>query len=269
MRVPRADAARRIGERIELGQQMLDRQINREQELVELARDFHSWHDYNDALLLKLFTTPAIRDRYLPVTFSSWSPDPTRRLQGVRRDIQGLQHELESILGRLDLYDEPENVAASREGGAVNEANSTIFVVHGHDEARKLEVAGFIERIAGRRPTILHEQPNRGRTIIEKFEDHAGEAGFAVVLLTGDDVGGVDPDSLQRRARQNVVLELGFFMGALGRGHVVALYEEGVELPSDLEGVLYVPFATVWQLQLASEMKAAGIEVDLNKALGA
>lgn len=144
--------------------------------------------------------------------------------------------------------------------------SATVFIVHGHDGERKLEVADFIERVTGSRPTILHELANQGRTIIEKLEGHAGEAGFAVVLLTGDDVGGVNAESLQPRARQNVVLELGFFMGSLGRSHVVALCEEDVELPSDIGGLLYVPLAGDWKFQLAKEMRAAGINVDTNKA---
>jgi predicted nucleotide-binding protein len=112
----------------------------------------------------------------------------------------------------------------------------------------------------------LHEQPDSGRTIIEKFEDHASEAGFAVVLLTADDVGRArDETTLNPRARQNVVLELGFFIGRLGRGRVVALHEAGVELPSDLSGVLYKPLAGNWHTALAGELRAAKIEVDLGK----
>lgn len=219
LRVPRADATRRIEERIELGQRLLDSEVRNDQELTELESEFHSWHDYNETLLVKLFTTLAVRDRYRPVMFSSWSPEPMAHLRAVRRDIEHQQNKLKSILGQLDLYDEMQ-ARAPAEGAAVMDSSNdtTTFVVHGHDGERKLEVAGFIERITGRRPTILHEQANRGRTIIEKFEDHASAAGFAVVLLTGDDVGGVDPDSLQPRARQNVVLELGFFMGASAGG---------------------------------------------------
>jgi predicted nucleotide-binding protein len=119
--------------------------------------------------------------------------------------------------------------------------------------------------------TILHEQANRGRTIIEKFEDYA-DVGFAVVLLTGDDRGGlreVAYESYALRARQNVILELGFFLGRLRRDRICALHEPGVEIPSDYQRVLSVPFdaAGKWKLELARELKSAGLQADLNDAI--
>ena len=116
-------------------------------------------------------------------------------------------------------------------------------------------------------PVILHEQPNQGRTIIEKFEKHA-DVDFAVVLFTPDDIGHPvnNPDQSKSRARQNVVLELGFFMGALGRQRVCVLYSGDIELPSDYSGVLYLPLdgGGAWRFLLAKEMKASGMQIDLN-----
>ena len=142
-----------------------------------------------------------------------------------------------------------------------------IFIVHGHDVALKQSVARFLEHL-GLEPVILHEQPSIGRTVIEKFEAHA-DVRFAVVLLTPDDVGGLDESNLQKRARQNVILELGYFIGKLSRSHVCALYVPGVELPSDINGVLYVQVDSGggWKMELAKELRAVGIEVDMNKAL--
>lgn len=109
-----------------------------------------------------------------------------------------------------------------------------------------------------------------GRTIIEKFERNS-EVGFAVILLTGDDEGkGADSaDSLRKRARQNVIFEFGYFLGKLGRSRVCALYEPGGEIPSDYQGVVYISLDTeeYWKFQLVRELKAAGIEVDANRAL--
>lgn len=152
-------------------------------------------------------------------------------------------------------------------------ASATVFVVHGHAAAPKHEVARVLMRLTGREAIILHEQPNRGQTVIEKFEKHARTAAFAVVLLTGDDVGGSrsDPsDGLQPRARQNVVFELGFFVAAIGRERVVALYEPGVELPSDLHGILYTELDTAgaWKAELGRELRAAGITIDPGGLLG-
>lgn len=146
---------------------------------------------------------------------------------------------------------------------------NAVFLVHGHAEVWKDKIARFLQKL-DLVPIILDEQPDRGRTIIQKFEDHAEEAGFAVVLLTGDDIGGekgFPASDLKPRARQNVIYELGFFRGHLGARHVCALYEDGVELPSDLSGVLYKPLSTDWELPLAKEIADAGLSVDLNKLL--
>jgi predicted nucleotide-binding protein len=143
-----------------------------------------------------------------------------------------------------------------------------VFIVHGHDDALKNAVSRIVDRL-GLEPIILHEQPNKGRTIIEKFLAYS-DVGFAIVLLTPDDVGaktGTSTDLFQPRARQNVILELGFFLGRLGRERVAALYDPSVEMPSDYSGVLFVPYDDqgIWALHLSKEMKAAGLPVDLNK----
>jgi predicted nucleotide-binding protein len=145
-----------------------------------------------------------------------------------------------------------------------------VFLVHGRHEAATHETARFLEGF-DLQVTILREQPNSGRTIIEKFIDFS-DVGFAVVLLTGDDRGGVfnaPYQELRPRARQNVILELGFFLGKLGRKRVCALYQEGVEIPSDYSGVLFIQLDSggACRLALARELKAAGLDIDMNKAV--
>ncbi len=143
----------------------------------------------------------------------------------------------------------------------VPQGGRTVFVVHGHDEARKHEVARFLRAATGNEPVILHEQANAGGTVLEKFETHAADAGYAVVIATGDDFGRAAHSAEDRpRARQNVVFELGFFFGALGRPRVALLYEEGVEIPSDIAGLVRIPLdsAGAWKMLLAREMDAAG-----------
>ena len=143
-----------------------------------------------------------------------------------------------------------------------------VFIVHGHDSAARESVARFVEKI-GFQAVILAEQANQGRTIIEKVEAH-GDVGFAVVLLTPDDQGCVKGGTLQPRPRQNVLLELGYFLGRLGRANVCALATVStMELPTDFAGVVWEPFdpSGGWKAALARELRAAGFEVDLNKAL--
>jgi predicted nucleotide-binding protein len=134
----------------------------------------------------------------------------------------------------------------------------------GHDQGMQQTVARFLEKLK-LRPIILSEQASKGRTIIEKFEDHASVP-FAVVLLSPDDFCAAGGGGAKPHARQNVILELGYFIGKLGRENVCALHKEGVELPSDLHGVIWVPYEGDWKLMLAKEIKAAGIDVDLNEA---
>jgi predicted nucleotide-binding protein len=119
--------------------------------------------------------------------------------------------------------------------------NKNIFIVHGRHEMAKLSLANFLHSL-DLNPIILHERANRGRSIIEKFEENANLARFAFVLLTPDDVGGENKESLRPRARQNVILELGFFMGVIGRERVCCIYGGSVEIPSDIYGVVYLPY---------------------------
>ena len=130
------------------------------------------------------------------------------------------------------------------------------------------DVVARLLRELGLEVTVLHEQADLGRTIIEKFEDHSDVA-YAIVLLTGDDVGrsGSKGSRLRPRARQNVVLELGYFLGALGRRRVTALTLGDVEVPSDLAGILFLEVDAdgAWRGRLAAEMHASGMAVDLSR----
>ena len=142
-----------------------------------------------------------------------------------------------------------------------------VFVVHGKDEAALHVVARFLEQL-GLEAIILREQVDAGRTIIEKFEDCAAEVGFAVVLLTPDDVIGEATDGAAfSRARQNVVFELGYFAGKLGRGRACLMRKGAVEIPSDLHGVIYTELdaAEGWKIKLVKELKAAKLEFDANR----
>jgi len=182
--------------------------------------------------------------------------------------IEAITAMLKSSLAELELMGAGDAAAPSvRERVVAVKSNSRIvFLVHGRNDAVKESVARFLEKLQ-LQPVILHEQPNMGRTAIEKFEAHSDVA-FAVVLLTPDDMGGLaSAEQLNPRARQNVILELGYFIGRLGRARVCALYMEGVEIPSDIHGVLYVPYGpnNGWRLKLAHEIRAAGISIDLNR----
>ena len=143
------------------------------------------------------------------------------------------------------------------------EAMDKIFIVHGHDGELKESVARIIEK-QKIEALILSEQANKGRTVIEKFENYS-DVGGAICLFTADDLGRAKEESKDNtRARQNVVLETGYFMGKLGRDHVVILADDGIEMPSDLSGVVYTNTGN-WKIDLLKELKDMGYTVDFNK----
>lgn len=146
--------------------------------------------------------------------------------------------------------------------------SNRVFLVHGHDEVILHQAARFLEHI-GLKVVILREQPNAGRTIIEKFVQYS-EVAYALVLLTADDCcGPVGSDVQSRRARQNVIMELGFFLGKLGRDRVCVLYQDGVEIPSDYSGVVFVSIDSsgAWKYAVAKELNAAGLPIDFSKVV--
>lgn len=200
---------------------------------------------------------------------------------GVREYLKNMVASVASGLDEVEYFWEDETEAARKpskqfdlqvpetDQNGQRTMTKKVFVVHGHDEGKREAVARFLDMLE-LEPIILHEQANKGRTIIEKFEDHA-DAGFAVVLLTPDDIGAVDRDKndLKPRARQNVILELGFFIGKLGRKRVCALKSHCVENPSDVDGMVYINLdePDAWKTGLVRELRAAGFDIDANRVM--
>lgn len=141
-----------------------------------------------------------------------------------------------------------------------------VFIVHGHDGELKHAVARMIEKQDNLKAIILSEQINPGKTIIEKIEENSDVAG-AICLFTADDLGRAKADTEEKpRARQNVVFEAGYFMGKLGRDHVVMICEDGVEIPGDLSGVVYTG-KNHWEVEMLKALKVMGYNIDMNKLL--
>jgi CheY-like chemotaxis protein len=118
------------------------------------------------------------------------------------------------------------------------------FIVHGHDEASLAELKDYLQNtLKWPMPIVLREQPNIGKTTIEKFEEHASRIDCVFVLLTPDDKDiNFSTDDDKRRARQNVIFELGFFYGQMDRqsGRIIALRKGPMELPSDMQGIVWI-----------------------------
>lgn len=197
--------------------------------------------------------------RYSPNVRFSGMDTTSYRPAGVLRAIAILTAAKEELTLREELQDSvlADPSTRAREKGLV-------FIVHGRDDQRKLDFARTIQALTEIEPTILHEQPNGGKVLIERFESSAGRAGFAVVLLTADDLGRAKTEAPEQpRARQNVVFEMGFFFGALGRDRVAVFLDPGVEEPGDVRGIVYTAIdpAGAWKMTLAREMDAAGLTV--------
>ena len=184
---------------------------------------------------------------------------------GKARAIEILEGIRDGFLEEIEL-NEPPTFEKVKQNNQRNLKSREVFVVHGTEHGTRDTVARFLEKL-NLQPIILDEEANEGRTIHQKFRDHSTVA-YAVVLFTPDDEGRrVDSsENLNRRPRQNVVYELGFFSAQLGDKNVCVLYSDGVDILSDLSGVLYIALdmGGAWQLKLAKEIKAAGIEIDMN-----
>lgn len=262
---------------IERGRNLLDMPRSTEAENLALLDAYRSWDFYNRRLLDQAFTpvpwpSDGPKSQYVTINdirFLSGDAVDSNHLSILVRTIEDKVKRLSSIRDTLDLYAETSDVLAmslpgSLEGVATPQA---IFLVHGRNDAARLEVQRFLERVTKLDVTVLADRPSQGQTIIEKLEGHFENSAFAVVLMTADDEGRLrDAGTLQYRARQNVVLELGMAVAKLGRRNVAVLYEDGVEMPSDYYGVIFTPFDSGggWKLRLVGELKSAGIDADAN-----
>jgi predicted nucleotide-binding protein len=268
--MPPSEAAAKINERITKGEEFRSREPRTEADLESTQHEYETWSDYNVELLRRLFTTDKYAEQY-----SFWGagvirmhPSFGQQLNDFRQAVGEKIQRLVSIRERLELIPVTAGVSPSATPAPRPHTNKA-FVVHGHDDAARESVARFLETL-GIEAVILHEKATEGRTVVEKLE-HYSDVDFAVVLLTPDDVGASkrEPNNLQPRARQNVVIELGYFVGRLGRKKVCTLFKGPLELPSDYLGVVYVPLddGGGWRLQLAKELRGAGFQVDMNLAI--
>ena len=277
--VSREEVDKKIQVRIEEGQQLRKRSIDSLIEMNQAHRDYEDWSKNNANLLLTLFDTSSVADEYKHFHDTTRIPSHAGAQLGSRSLVWELDsykevmikhiYQLRGICDNLEQYQTLDTLQHTFDNKEVSDnpprtSGNDVFIVHGHDEEAKYAVARFIKGL-GLKAIILDEQVNKGQTIIEKFEREANNARFAIVLLTPDDVGAPkdDKDKLQLRARQNVILELGYFLHKLGRERVCVLCKEGVERPSDIHGIVYVPMdsADEWKPKLRQEMEHAGLPI--------
>ena len=275
LKVTRQQADFKLSRQIRMGDDLVNTFYSSPGTLNYGIERYEAWDKYNQALLRDIFEDglPILRHylnqrgRLNLLAYDSLA----KQAVDFKEHIGKVVELIDDIKDKLFLYDDPniatvdvsEGISAKEQRAALTaQATNEVFVVHGRDERWKHEVSRFLEN-GGARAIILHEQVSAGRTVVEKLEEYSKVA-YAVVLLTPDDLGGpreTDASDMRPRARQNVILELGYFLALVGRDRVCALYLEGVEMPSDYAGVLYVRLddSGGWKLELSRELRAAGI----------
>ena len=191
------------------------------------------------------------------------------RRAGLNRGKEEAKALLFGLMQRVRIHEQAvieERLKAERqkaEDQTSRQMTGRVFIVHGHAHDLKNAVARVVSAL-GLQEWILHERPDQGRTIIEKFEQESASIDYAVVLCTGDDLAEsqkalessgdrIPKGQLTERARQNVIFELGYFTGKLGRGRVILIRDLAVELPSDLSGVIYISRSD-WKSGLVSAL---------------
>lgn len=238
--------------------------------------NFEEWRTSTETVLRKVMGegSPAWKNfmsvDYEPGVYTLGMDMRPYRAAGVRTAIDRLNSAVHELILEEEFAEEVSVVVREETGVSPAPVGKQVFVVHGHDGERKHEVARFIKNLTGDEPVILHEQADDGQVLIEKFEASAAKTGYAVVLLTADDLGRAKSAAEeQSRARQNVVFEMGFFFGAIGRSRVTVLRDADVEDPGDIQGFVYTPLdrAGAWKMTVARNMQSAGLDVDWS-ALG-
>lgn len=223
--------------------------------------DFQAWHNKAERILIKLFgengfEVKDFKKRPFTLTCYVGGTPESAFIDMCKKDLLTTKSIFSNYIE--DLAEENDNST-----NLYSRDYTNVFIVHGHDGELRNEVALLLEKqkING---IVLSEQVNAGRTIIEKFEDNSDMCNAAIILMTADDEGkSLSESDYKKRARQNVIFEAGYFMGMLGRDKVIIIVESGVEIPSDLQGVVYTDKSN-WRFQVLAELKSIGYSVDAN-----
>ena len=262
LKVPCREAKNLLEKQILTGKEFLSIRIKTISQWKVVEKQYNHWNSENFELLKKILKRHDIARDY---SASPWSIGRilvtdlklNEKIENLHDCISRKLANLESIKASLELL----NIS--------DETSSTVpaklvFFVHGTDCDTKMKVLDFLQQL-GIQPIILKEFAAAGKTIIDEIKKR-DDVKYAIALLTPDDVGSVYNQELNFRASQNVILELGIFVGKLGREFVSGLCSDDVELPADYHGFEYIKMdrSNDWQITLAKELKEAGFEIDLN-----
>jgi len=267
-----AEVEDRLRSQLEKGKKLRDLPITSEENLEDAQREMTKWEKFTRSVLELCIQGSMVEDFKQPPYGIVVSGRPLgSRARDFRDDMKFMIASLESIIDRLQLI--PHETARIKElpdDEASFHGGKRVFIVHGHDNEMKQTVARVVEKL-GLEALVLHEKPSGGLTLIEKLEKYANEADYAVILLSPDDEGREEAHSeLQARPRQNVVFELGYFMGKLKRDRTCAIVKGNLEITSDISGVVYIQMdhGGGWKSELVAELKKAGFKVSADSLIG-
>lgn len=270
LRIPQAEAEIQLDEQIAVGQELVSSPPTWPTlaEVDALERRAKQWTESNRTWLDKTLGGEAAAEYRTASTHQygySASRDPVRKLISLRNGVESEISQLKSIRGRLDMWVPEADIVPSSHSGQAS-SDGPIFIVHSRDTLRAESVAHTVSTVTGRRTIILRDQPSMGRTLMEKFEQHAVEVSYAIIVLTADDKGSLADEIESRpRGRQNVIFEMGYFYGLIGRERVSVLLQSGIEKPSDMDGIVYITYDDngAWKTELFRELQNAGINIRL------
>jgi predicted nucleotide-binding protein len=255
-----------IAERIKIGKEFLNSRIPSMAILEDERKKYHNWSKYNLQLLSTIFSNNSVSEEY-----SYWGGfmlvggqiSLHEKVKEHNDDIKEKIGRLESIIERLELFEEAPLVTNKELEINIRTAdNIKVFIIHGHDETRLLELEKMLKDDFKLTPIILKDQPDGGAsTIIEKFELYATQCAYAIALFTPDDqVENGGKKYLQ--ARPNVIYELGWFSAKLSRKKVMLILKDGTDIFTDFQGIIQKRFKSqVVEIyrDLLIELKAAGL----------
>jgi predicted nucleotide-binding protein len=278
-RAPKLRAADLTLEQIQRGIQKIAKRITELAELMgcesleELERDAPSLARKIDETLSQVFGSDTeeyaryrIGGLYGGTINVGYRTSDYEQIAGYRKGIEKAATTLNTAVSMLE--ERLEDLIAAGESVRPKAADYArkAFIVHGHDIDCRNEVELFLRKL-NFDYIILNQQPNSGRTVIEKIEQHS-DVGFAIILLTPDDTC-QSGEEVEMRARQNVMWEYGYFVGRLNRARVCVLKKGDVKIPSDLEGIGWTSFDAIggWHVELARELRGAGYSIDMNQVI--
>lgn len=261
--------------RISIGKELLAKNLDSDSELAIQSQEYSKWNDYNFELLRQSFNKTDNEYAFSYNQVGHWSGmlvsstiyerrNPREDYSKLKQKISEKVEELERLFNKASLLKSSVAVNNIIKSSNRNVDLESVFIVHGHDDLAKTEVARFLEKLK-LKAIILHEQASSGSTIIEKIEKHT-DVGFGIVLYTPCDLGAKsgNENNLKSRARQNVVFEHGYLIGKIGRRNVCALVKGDIETPNDISGVVYVNMDNSWKWQVAKELRESGYTIDMN-----